>query len=259
MIDAYTHLDMAAPDPIEDLRLQMANAGINHALIVETWAKDNYGWLGRLIASQSSQFRVALCFRPEDNSSPPVEILEKTMVAVVRVKTGDLRRLDRLADFLETSGKWLLPHAENGIKTMTDELIPVVKRHPGLHVYVPHLGWPRRDKQDDKDWEACIVELSQLPSRIAGISAIAHFSQERYPHKDVEPFAARLLEVFGQRSVVTGTDYPLIENGMYTKYLGLAQEWIGHVNTEYQSDFEEALFGGAAKPFPEGRREAHTP
>lgn len=246
MMDAYTHLNMTTPDPIEDLRLQMANAGINRALIVETWTKDNYICLERLIVSRSPQFRVALCFRPEEGSYPPLDILQKAMVAALRIKTADLRRLGNLADRLEESGKWLLPHAENGIKRLTDELLPVVRRHPGLHIYLPHLGWPRSDKQDDEDWEASIDELSQLPFITVGISAIAHFSYELYPHKDVEPFAAWLLQAFGQQSVVAGTDYPLIKKSMYAEYLKLAYRWIRHTSAVHESNFENMLFDGTA-------------
>ncbi|MGH9327833.1 MAG: amidohydrolase family protein [Terriglobia bacterium] len=242
MIDAYNHLDITASDPLEDLRLQMVSAGIDRALIVETWAKNNYACLERLTASPSPQFRLALCFRPEESSGLPSRIFREAIVAALRVKTADLRRLGPLAEFLETSGKWLLPHAENGIKSLTSELVTVVKRHPRLHIYLPHMGWPRQDKKDDKSWEASMLELRQLPFLALGISAIPYFSREPYPHRDIEPFAARLIEAFGRRSVVAGTDYPLIEKSMYAEYLKLAHQWIRPAGGVRKSKFEETLF-----------------
>jgi hypothetical protein len=37
MMDAFTHLDMSALDPIADFQSRMASAGIERALAVETW------------------------------------------------------------------------------------------------------------------------------------------------------------------------------------------------------------------------------
>lgn len=241
MMDAYTHLDMNSPDPIEDLRLQMSSAKIDRALIVETWGKDNYVCLKHLIASPSPQFRVALCFRPEEGSG--LNILQQEMVAALRVRTSDIRHLGRLVDRLESSGKWLLTHAESGIKTLKDELLPLAKFHPELRIYLPHLGWPRKDKQDDEDWMDSIFELSRLPNIIVGISAIGHFSQESYPHKDIESFFFRLLDAFGAASVITGSDYPLVEKNSYAQYIRLAELWIDRANAQRDYRFESNLFG----------------
>jgi hypothetical protein len=241
MMDAYTHLDMSSPDPIEDLWSQMNSAKIDRALIVETWGKDNYVCLKHLIASPSPQFRIALCFRPEENSG--LNILQQEMVAALRVRTADIRHLGGLVDRLESSGKWLLTHAEAGIKMLKDELLPLAKFHPELRIYLPHLGWPRKDKRDDKDWLDAISELSRLPNIIVGISAISHFSLEPYPHKDIESFAARLLDAFGADSVATGSDYPLLEKNSYSQYIRLAQLWVNRENAQRDCRFESNLFG----------------
>ena len=76
-----------------------------------------------------------------------------------------------------------------------------------------------------------------------GISAIDNFSRETYPHKDIEPFAARLLETFGPDSVVIGSDYPLFEKDMYAQYINLAQQWVQRTNTHGVCRFESNVFG----------------
>ncbi len=247
MMDAYTHLDISTRDPLEDLRLQMASAGVNRALIVETWGKDNSVCLERLVDSPSPQFRIVVCFRPEEGF-PSSDILQQEIVAGIRIKTADIPHLGSLADSLESSGKWLLTHAEAGIYALTDALLPLAKLHPDLRIYLPHFGWPRHDKQDDKDWEDSISRLSRLPAIIVGISAIGHFSREAYPHNDIEPFAAQLLDVFGPDSVVIGSDYPLLEKNMYAEYMDLAKQWSRCANIQPASQFEFDLFGTGSYP-----------
>lgn len=241
MMDAYTHLDMSVQDPICDLERRMDTARVDRALIVETWGKDNRACLETLIASPVPRFRVALCFRPEEGE-PSHKAFSQEMIAALRVKTADMQALGPLAKTLEARGKWLLPHSESGIRELTKELLSLTCRYPRLRIFLPHLGWPRRDRQDDESWRESIFKLASLSNVVVGVSAVAHFSQEAFPHKDMEPFAADLLEAFGSGSLVAGSDYPLFEKGRYAEYMKLAEEWI-HSRGASGSRFEASLFG----------------
>jgi predicted TIM-barrel fold metal-dependent hydrolase len=106
---------------------------------------------------------------------------------------------------------------------------------------LPHMGWPRRDQQDDKGWRESLLILSRLPNLVVGISAIAHFSREAFPHNDVAPFAAHLLEALGAESLVAASDYPLFEKDRYAQYMQLACNWIASGNP-CGHRFEASLF-----------------
>lgn len=241
MIDAYTHLNMSAAQPIADLEQRMKAAEIECALIVETWSGDNRGCLQQLIASPAPVFRVAPCFRPEQAESG-AELLSLEIVGALRVKTADIRRLGTAAFTLQAARKWLLPHAEAGIAALTEELLHIAVAYPELPIYLPHMGWPRQDKKNDDDWLDSILRLSKLPNLIVGISAITHFSRDVFPHDDVAPFAARLLTTFGAERLVVGSDYPLFERDRYAQYMQLAGDWIPGVE-QTQRRFESNLFG----------------
>ena len=241
MIDAYTHLDMSAAQPVADLERRMKAAQIDRALIVETWSGDNRGCLQQLIASPVPAFRVAPCFLPEQAQST-AELLHLEIVGAVRVKTADIHRLGPAAIALNSTKKWLLPHAETGIAALTEELLQVAALYPGLSIYLPHMGWPRGGKQDDDDWHDSILRLSKLPNLIVGISAIAHFSRDAFPHHDMAPFTVRLLAAFGAERLVAASDYPLFQKGRYAQYIQLASDWITGVE-QTERRFEASLFG----------------
>jgi predicted TIM-barrel fold metal-dependent hydrolase len=241
MIDAYTHLDMSVAQPLTELERSMDAAGVDRALVVETWSGDNRACLHELVAASSDRFRIAMCFRPDEAQSC-TELLSCEMVRALRVKTADLRRLGSLAADLQSGGKWLLPHAESGISALTEELLRIVALQPGLCVYLPHMGWPRRDRQDDDDWRASIRQLAQSGNLIVGVSAPAHFSRLAFPHEDVRPFAAELRVIFGPDLLVPGSDYPLFEKDKYTDYMKLAGSWIS-AGTNGERRFESSLFG----------------
>jgi hypothetical protein len=238
MIDAYTHLDMGAAQPVGDLERRMKAAEIDRALIVETWSGDNRECLQQLMASPVPAFRIAPCFRPEQTESG-AELLSLEVVGALRVKTADLHRLGPTANMLQSRRKWLLAHAESGIAALVGELLQLAASYPDLPIYLPHMGWPRQDKQDDDDWLPSILTLSKLPNIMVGVSAIAHFSRAVVPHDDVAPFAARLRAIFGPASLVAASDYPLFEKDRYAQYVQLARDWIAGAD---HHRFESSLF-----------------
>lgn len=241
MMDAYTHLDVIAPDPIADFKSRMASAEIDRALVVETWKGDNCSLLDDLTESRLPEFRVVPCFRPQQHL-PTLDALDHPMVAGIRAKTADLHCLGNMAGRLESSEKWLVPHAEQGIGPLVRDLIVLLERYPALRVYLPHCAWPRRNRIDDEDWEKSIAELSALTSVVVGISAIEYFSTEPFPHHDVQPFAERLVEIFGINSVVAASDYPMFEKARYADYIKLAHEWIKRHDANWSPQFEPLVF-----------------
>jgi hypothetical protein len=249
MMDAYTHLDMSAPDPIGDLQLRMDAAQVDRALIVETWGKDNRPSVEALTTSPSARFRVGWCFRPEEGALSP-QLLASRAFRALRVRTADIDKLGPLAQILEATGRWLLPHAESGIGALTQQLVPLAARHPGLQIFLPHLGWPRRDGVNDEDWRASVSTLSRVPHMIVGISAIAHFSWQPFPHADVEPFARHLREVFAPESIVPASDYPLFEKHRYADYMKLAEGWTNHSSPRLESSLFETPANDLLKGIP---------
>ena len=240
MMDAYTHLDMSAPSPMDALERWMDEATIERALVVETWSRDNRSCLDRLIASPSPRFRVALCFRATQERFSPT-ILEQEAVGGVRIRTAHLQAFRPFVAALESSQKWLIPHSEAGIGKLASELVELVGDYPDLRVFLPHMGWPRCNEQDDKDWHESVSKLSRLSNVVAGISAISHFSRVPFPHEDIKPFVIHLRELFGPDLLFAGSDYPLFEAGRYADYMNLALEWIGR-GAEEPGRLESTLF-----------------
>lgn len=241
MMDAYTHLDMSSPDPISDFQFRMKSARIDRALAVETWKGDNYTSLEHLIDSPLPHFRVALCFRAEENSPSP-ELLARDVVVALRVKTADLPRLGETALQLESQGKWLLVHAERGVAALVNELALIVSCHQRLRVYVPHLAWPRQASADDDDWVDSVAELSRISGVVVGISAIAHFSRKPFPHGDVATFASQLLQTFSPDSIAVGSNFPLFEKSLYAEYMELASGWVRKSNPGWSASLEASCF-----------------
>jgi predicted TIM-barrel fold metal-dependent hydrolase len=232
MLDGYFHLDASAPDPLADLEDRLAEATAKRALVVETWAGKEKSLMEKLAAREdgaADERPLAFCFRGQDEAALGA-VLSLPVVRALRMKTVDLESmpsgLDRL---LEHSGRYLLCHGELGIGQLTRAVGEIATRRPRLRIYIPHLGWPRRDKVDDADWPAGIAALSALPNVIIGVSGLASFSRTVFPHDDVRPLAQAAIGAFGPDRLVAATDYPYIDQERYSDYYHLSRQWItGH-------------------------------
>jgi hypothetical protein len=220
MIDGYAHLDAGAADPLSDLRTRMTDAGVNSALAVETWKGDTRGVL-ESVSPSDQHVKIALCYRGDLDS-----IVRHDALRCVRVKTADLEAGPPWLGIVAESGKCLLPHAEYGIGRLTSALLHGAETFPGLRIYVPHLCWPVRDGEPNPDWLAAIESLSRVRGLIAGVSAMAHFSREDFPHEDVRRIVEPLLRAFGPERLTPATDYPQFDKSRYAAYISLAGEWI---------------------------------
>jgi predicted TIM-barrel fold metal-dependent hydrolase len=102
-----------------------------------------------------------------------------------------------------------------------------------MKVYVPHLAWPVRDGKADGDWKTALNEFASMPSLTIGISAIAHFSSQPFPHDDVRDFAIELISQFPAARIAIGSDYPLFEKERYGDYINLARDWVTSIHSNW--------------------------
>jgi predicted TIM-barrel fold metal-dependent hydrolase len=225
MTDSYTHVDLTATSPLDDLRSKMTAGGVLRALVVETLKGDNRELLEKLCKAREPRFRLAFCYRPESPDFAK-RFMKDPWVAAMRVRTAQLDgSTDWLAD-LEASGKYLLIHAESGIAPLVRNARAVAARHPRLRIYVPHLGWPKIGGNDDPAWRDSMRALHAVPNAIVGISSLLTFSRQPFPHPDVHAFARDLIQLFGPNRLVAGSDFPFIEKPRYAEYVALSHKWI---------------------------------
>jgi len=225
MTDSYTHIDLTATDPVEDLRLKMNSGGVERALVVETLKGDNRAHIEKISKSREPRFRFAFCYRAE-MPEPAQLFMKDPSVVALRVRTAQLEEDTGWLNTLESSGKYLLIHAESGIAPLVRNVRAVAAAHPKLRIYVPHLGWPRQNGKDDPRWRDSIRALHAVPASIIGVSSLLTFSREPFPHPDVRTFARELIQLFGPERVVAGSDFPFIEKPRYADYVRLAHHWI---------------------------------
>ena len=228
MFDGFFHLDNSAADPIADLELRLESAGVRRVLVVEAWAgieKKALDKLAKRTPATPTEVAVAYCYR-DQNVRELESLLRQPAARALRAKSADLESHAPALALLEKTGQFLVCHGEAGIGRITRAVVAVAKLHPALRIYIPHLGWPRREKTDDPDWKPSVAQLSALPNIVFGVSALGNFSKTPFPHADLQPLAHFAIDAFGPNRLVAATDYPRVEATHYAKTYHLARSWI---------------------------------
>jgi predicted TIM-barrel fold metal-dependent hydrolase len=213
----------------------MSSASLSGALLVETWDGRNRAVLDDVLRRERGKFLVAVCYRRE-SSGDLLKIVHKPQLTAVRISTEDMSHDGTLCEQLSQRNKVLLVHAELGIGPLCREITRLAGTFPQLGIYVPHLAWPQANGKPDSDWDAAVRDLSALPNLTIGISAIAHFSREPFPHNDVRHLALGLISQFPPPRLVIGSDYPLCARERYADYVDLARNWVASIHPDWLGD-----------------------
>jgi L-fuconolactonase len=131
-----------------------------------------------------------------------------------------------------------LPHLET-----------LVERHPELEVVIDHGAKPDvasgRAWSGFDDWKRSLARLARGGRVHVKLSGLATEAAAGWSADDLRPFAEALLELFGPRRVLWGSDWPVVElGGGWRRWLAATQELLRTLSPEER---ENVLGGNAAR------------
>ena len=115
---------------------------------------------------------------------------------------------------------------------------------PDLRFVLDHLGKPRIASGEREPWARDIRALAQLPNVACKLSGmVTEADLERWTAADLRPYSDLVLEAFGPRRVMFGSDWPVSTLAAgYPQVVETAME----LTSELTQAEREAVFGGTA-------------
>jgi L-fuconolactonase len=90
-------------------------------------------------------------------------------------------------------------------------VIELVKRCPQNSFILDHIAKPDIKSGELDPWRAQIAELAALPNVVCKISGlVTEADHQNWTEAELEPYVARVLEVFGEDRVMFGSDWPVV-------------------------------------------------
>ena len=120
----------------------------------------------------------------------------------------------------------------------------VLERHPELRVVVDHGAKPRVRDGEIASWAALMATIAVHPQVSCKLSGLVTEAPPDAGLDTLRPYVATLLELFGPRRLLWGSDWPVVElAGGYDRWHNLAREALSGLDAAAQAD----VFGGNAE------------
>jgi L-fuconolactonase len=160
----------------------------------------------------------------------------------------------------EADPEWLLrPEAQRGVAAVGEaglaydvlvrsrELpsgLATVQAHPGMRFVVDHIAKPNIKEGEIEPWASRMRPLADYPNVWVKVSGmITEADWDRWEPSDLVPYVSRLLEWFGPKRLMFGSDWPVCElAGTYDRVYDAAVYALGSIT----ADERAAIFGGNA-------------
>lgn len=240
----------ATPLEAEEMLAEMDRAGVDRAVIVPpSWIGENNSTGLEAAATYPDRFAVMGRFDPEDPAgrSQLATWLDQPGMLGIRITFNTPRFVQWLDD---GTLDWFWGEAERyGIPVMAlfqgrllDKVHPIAQQHPGLTLIIDHMGRPSgtRGAAAFADLDN-LLALARYPNVLVKATSAPSYSEEPYPHRDIQPHLRRIYDAFGARRLLWGSDITRLP-GTYRECLALFQEALDFLS----EDDKEWILGRTA-------------
>lgn len=96
-------------------------------------------------------------------------------------------------------------------------------------IIIDHMGHPDVSAGKAQPGFETVQRMGRETNAVVKLSAAFRVSQQPYPHADVDPYAAVILESFGVDRCIWGSDWPFINTPLSVRYdeqLACLERWV---------------------------------
>ena len=126
--------------------------------------------------------------------------------------------------------------------TKTPELpgaIELVKKNPEVQFVLDHISKPYIAKNEFEPWRTLINEISKYENVVCKVSGIVtEANWQSWTIKDIEPYFDIVLNAFGAKRLMYGSDWPVLNLASdYKNVFGLASQLVKTLSQAEQDSF----------------------
>jgi len=231
----------------EDLAPGLRECGVDRSIVVQTWS--SLGETRELLRIAAATDFVAGVVGWVDLSDPGVG---QTIQALKSSPAGRYLVGVRHQVHDEPDPKWLLrPDVDRGISAagraglVYDLLVrprelpaalDLVRRHPETTFVIDHIAKPAIARHEISPWSELIASFGRLPNvncTLSGMVTEADWATWR--PDDLKPYAGRVVDCFGPKRVMFGSDWPVcLVAASYRQVFDATLECIAGLSAEAQ-------------------------
>jgi L-fuconolactonase len=127
----------------------------------------------------------------------------------------------------------------------------LIERHPTLSIVVDHAAKPFIRDRKLHPWRADMKAIAGDPNVVCKMSGMATEAAENWTAEDLKPYVDYLLEIFGPRRLLWGSDWPVLNlAGSYDRWVAATNDLLSGLSA---ADRDAILGDNAARVYLEKR------
>lgn len=258
--DAAFRFAAGANVPAEDataemlLELMRANNVARTVLIQVIHYRWDNGYLADVLRRHPREFQGVCRVNPEDAKAPDElkRLTEEQGFRGVRLSPavgpgGDWIRGPLMAPLWRRCAELKVPMTLLIPVTRLPEVHSLIEANPDLQVVIDHMADSPLDQPEKLEM---LLALAKYPRVYVKISHIWSLSKEAYPYADAQAQVKRVLEAFGAKRLIAGTDWPIVPT--MVSYAQRVELYRGHLEFLTEKEREQVLYKTVQAVWPFG-------
>jgi len=211
IIDTHCHIGLHKYEPVETLLFHMQRAGVAQAVFIQYMGNSDNAYLVETIAAHPGKFAAAMLVPPDDDGSAIRAWAERGIVGIRLAANFRGTGADPLAHWRTAHAMGLVVSAPSSPATLASaEFAEVLGLFPGLSIVIEHLGGAKPGMTAEEFQPVlALAPHENLTIKLPGFGEFCHLP---HPFRDVPIFADQVLEAFGPRRVMWGSDWPPVSS-----------------------------------------------
>ena len=211
IIDTHCHIGLRKYEPVETLLFHMQRAGVAQAVFIQYMGNSDNTYLVETLAAHPGKFAAAMLV-PADDDGSAIRAWAERGIGGIRLAanfrgTGD----DPLAHWRTANKLGLVVSAPSSpVSLASAEFVEVLRLFPELSIVIEHLGGAKAGMALDEFQPVLGLAVhDNLTIKLPGFGEFCHLP---HPFRDVPVFADQVLEAFGPRRMMWGSDWPPVSS-----------------------------------------------
>lgn len=211
IIDTHCHIGLHKYEPVETLLFHMQRAGVAQAVFIQYMGNTDNAYLVETIAAYPGKFAAAMLV-PADDDGHAIRAWAEQGIGGIRL-AANFRGAgsDPLAHWRTANELGLVVSAPSSPASLISaEFAEVLGLFPDLSIVIEHLGGARPGMAGEEfEPVLALAARDNLTIKLPGFGEFCHLP---HPFRDVPRFADQVLEVFGPKRMMWGSDWPPVSS-----------------------------------------------
>lgn len=211
IVDTHCHIGLHKYEPVETLLFHMQRAEVAQAVFIQYMGNTDNAYLAETITSHPGKFAAAMLVPPDDDGSAIRAWAEQGIGGIRLAANFRGTGGDPLAHWRTAAELGLVVSAPSSPASLASgEFAEVLRLFPDLSIVIEHLGGAKPGMALEEFHP--VLELAAYENLTIKLPGFGEFCHLPHPFRDVPVFADRVLEAYGPRRMMWGSDWPPVSS-----------------------------------------------